>query len=79
MSLNSGRIRNLVAENNQQESSFEADEENLVFSIQTLRDPLVKMNTNDRKKLLLLQKLHKVIDDDFLERRIEPRNIIFVP
>ena len=69
----------MVAENNQQESSFEADEENLVFSIQTLRDPLVKMNTNDRKKLLLLQKLHKVIDDDFLERRIEPRNIIFVP
>jgi len=43
-----------------------------------LRMPPVAMDKQTRQKFAMLRKLHKRIDDDFLNKRVEPRFVIFV-
>ena len=65
-------------------SSYEPPEapfphEDLVFSIQTLRTPLRDLSPATKRKVLKLKTLHKRVDDDFLDNRIEPRLVILIP
>jgi hypothetical protein len=58
------------------DESFEGSEDDLVFSIEVLRAPAYKFNKKTRQKLEMLKRLHKKVDDDFLNKRVKPRLIV---
>ena len=43
-----------------------------------LRMPTVAMNKTTKQKFAMLRKLHKRVDNDFLDKRVEPRFVTFV-
>lgn len=53
-------------------------EHELVFSLEVLRSPLVKLSKTMKQKVALLKRRHKQVDNEFLEKRVEPRLIVIV-
>ncbi len=58
------------------DESFEGTEDDLVFSIEVLRAPAYKFSKQTRQKLEMLKRLHKKVDEDFLNKRVLPRLIV---
>ena len=53
-------------------------DEDLVFTIEELRSPLVQLSKHMKQRITTLKKLHKKIDEEFLEKRIEHRFVVIV-
>jgi hypothetical protein len=47
-----------------------------VFTIEVLRAPAYKLNKKSKQKLEMLKRLHKKVDEDFLNKRVRPRLIV---
>jgi hypothetical protein len=60
------------------DSLSDFDKDDLVFSIPELRLPTWQLNRYNKKRLKKLKSLHNKIDEEFLEKRIEPRLIMFI-
>jgi hypothetical protein len=74
--LGGERVSSRGAKLDSGDESFEGNEDDLVFSIEVLRAPAYKFSKKTRQKLDMLRRLHKKVDDDFLNKRVKPRLIV---
>lgn len=57
---------------------FKGNPQDLLFSLEELRKPTAKQSKELKQKILLLRKMHRKIDNDFLDNRLEPRLIVII-
>jgi hypothetical protein len=62
---------------NRTTSSLHQDDD-LMFTLEELRSPLVQLSNHMKAKIAALKKRHHKIDNDFLDNRIEPRYVVIV-